>query len=159
MECFNPSTLPILNTLASEFAVIDRWFAGVPGPTEPNRIFSMMGTSQGMAENYDPKLIEGFFGPNIFRMIDEYAPDALPNTPPQKWRSYFEDAPTSGLLNYVRSHADHARDIQKLYHDLRNGTLPIYSWIDPAYYDIDALHRASDEHPDHDVTKGLSPYF
>ena len=48
MECFNPQTLPIMNTLAEEFAVIDHWFAAVPGPTEPNRIFSMMGTSQGI---------------------------------------------------------------------------------------------------------------
>ena len=30
MECFNPQTLPILNTLVDEFAVIDHWFAAVP---------------------------------------------------------------------------------------------------------------------------------
>ena len=41
-----------------------------------------------------------------------------------------------------------------LHRDIKNGTLPIFSWIDPAYYDIDPLNRASDEHPDHDVTKG-----
>eukprot|EP01083_Nonionella_stella_P199151 730503_1 len=154
MQCFNPNTLPILNTLSEEFAIIDHWFAAVPGPTEPNRIFSFMATSQGMAENYNPKLIEGFVGPNIFHMIDEYTPNNLPNTPPQKWRSYFEDAPTSGFINYVRAHPEHGRDIEMLYDDLKNGTLPIYSWIDPAYYDIDPLNRASDEHPDHDVTKG-----
>lgn len=44
MRCFNESTLPILYTLAKEFAVIDHWFADVPGPTEPNRIFAFMGT-------------------------------------------------------------------------------------------------------------------
>lgn len=156
MECFNPSTLPILSTLAQEFAVIDRWFADLPGPTEPNRIFSFMATSQGMAINYKPKLEKGFNGPNIFKMLDEYAPDHLPNTPlQQKWRTYFEDAPTSGFLNYVRLHAEHGRPLEMLHHDIRNGTLPLYSWVDPAYFDIDHLHKASDQHPDHDVTKGI----
>ena len=155
MECFNPQTLPILNTLADEFAVIDHWFAAVPGPTEPNRIFSMMGTSQGMAENYVPKLIEGFIGPNIFHMIDEYAPDNISDVPPQKWRSYFQDAPTSGFLNYVREHPEHGRDVHMLYNDIANGTLPIFSWVDPAYYDIDRNNKATDQHPDHDVTLGM----
>eukprot|EP01084_Bolivina_argentea_P318596 552536_1 len=154
MQCFNSKTLPIMYTLAQEFAVIDHWFADVPGPTEPNRIFALMGTSQGMAENYKPKLTEGFDGPNIFKMIDEYAPNNISNTPPQKWRSYFEDAPTSGFLNYVRAHAEHGRFIVDLFEDLKNGELPLFSWVDPGYYDRDPLNRASDEHPDHDVTQG-----
>ena len=108
-----------------------------------------------MAENYGPKLVEGFIGPNIFHMIDEYAPDDINNVPPQKWRSYFQDVPTSGFLNYVREHAEHGRDVQMLYNDLANGTLPIYSWIDPAYFDIDPMNKATDEHPDHDVTQGI----
>eukprot|EP01084_Bolivina_argentea_P130756 230841_1 len=154
MQCFNPSTLPILHTLAEEFGLIDHWFADVPGSTDPNRIFAMMGTSQGMAYNFRPKLEEGFIGPNIFKMIDDFAPDDLPNTPPQKWRSYFQDGPTSGFLDYARRHAEHGRPLELLFHDLRNGSLPIFSWVDPAYFDIDEILRATDQHPDHDVTLG-----
>eukprot|EP00483_Globobulimina_turgida_P002054 UN02056 len=107
-----------------------------------------------MAMNYRPKLKEGFFGPNIFKMIDDFAPNNMSNTPPQKWRSYFEDAPTSGFLNYVRVRAEHGRLIENLYQDLKKGELPLFSWIDPAYWDKNPLNRASDEHPDHDVTAG-----
>lgn len=33
MKCFTKETLPVLYTLAKEYAVRDRWFASVPGST------------------------------------------------------------------------------------------------------------------------------
>ncbi len=39
MQCFDSEDLPILTRLAREFAVCDRWFSSMPGPTEPNRYF------------------------------------------------------------------------------------------------------------------------
>ncbi|MGD0237082.1 MAG: alkaline phosphatase family protein [Syntrophorhabdales bacterium] len=37
MKCFSPEQVPVLTTLAREFALCDRWFASMPGPTWPNR--------------------------------------------------------------------------------------------------------------------------
>jgi phospholipase C len=35
---FAPQTLiPVYNAIAQNFVVFDRWFADVPGPTNPNR--------------------------------------------------------------------------------------------------------------------------
>lgn len=34
MSCFNQSTVPVISTLAKEFALIDEYYASVPGPTE-----------------------------------------------------------------------------------------------------------------------------
>ncbi len=48
MDCFNPRQLPVLNALASEFAICDNWFSSLPGPTWPNRFFIMAGTSGGI---------------------------------------------------------------------------------------------------------------
>ena len=39
MKCMAPSTIPVLSTLAREFAVCDGWYSSVPGPTWPNRFF------------------------------------------------------------------------------------------------------------------------
>src|ERR1700751_2173427 len=39
MKCFDPNKLPILSTLAREYAVCDRWFASVPVSTLPNRLY------------------------------------------------------------------------------------------------------------------------
>ena len=42
--------LATLHTLARQFAVCDRWFASVPGPTWTNRLLAMSGTSLGRVE-------------------------------------------------------------------------------------------------------------
>ena len=34
MQEFNPTSLPTINTLGNDFAVIDQWFSSVPGPTQ-----------------------------------------------------------------------------------------------------------------------------
>ena len=40
MKCFDtPRQLPVIHTLATEFAICDQWFSSVPGPTWPNRFF------------------------------------------------------------------------------------------------------------------------
>ena len=39
--------------LAEEFAVFDRWFAAFPGPSWPNHLFSITGTSAGCTETSD----------------------------------------------------------------------------------------------------------
>ena len=48
MMCFSPEQLPVLNTLAREFALCDRWFSSLPGPTWPNRFFAMAASSGGL---------------------------------------------------------------------------------------------------------------
>ncbi|MET0065324.1 MAG: alkaline phosphatase family protein [Candidatus Thiodiazotropha sp.] len=45
MQTFSPEQLPILNGLASHFAVSDRWFCSVPGGTDMNRAFSVTGSA------------------------------------------------------------------------------------------------------------------
>src|SRR5947209_6131857 len=44
---FTPEKLPVLTTLARQFAVINRWFSSIPGPTICNRAFAHYGTSFG----------------------------------------------------------------------------------------------------------------
>ncbi|PYY07423.1 MAG: hypothetical protein DMG61_24775, partial [Acidobacteria bacterium] len=47
MYYFKPEKLPVLTTLATEFAVFNRWFSSIPGPTICNRAFAHYGTSFG----------------------------------------------------------------------------------------------------------------
>ena len=53
MESYTPSQLPVLNQLAKHYAVCDGWFASVPSQTNPNRAFTMCGTSEGLVNNGD----------------------------------------------------------------------------------------------------------
>lgn len=39
MKCFSEEHVPVITTLAKEFAMFDGWYASVPGPTEVNRAY------------------------------------------------------------------------------------------------------------------------
>src|SRR5258708_38546767 len=47
MNYILPDKIPVLSTLASEFAVFNGWFSSIPGPTICNRAFAHYGTSFG----------------------------------------------------------------------------------------------------------------
>lgn len=51
MACFAPEQLPVLTTLAREFALCDAWFSSLPGPTWPNRFFALAASSGGLDDS------------------------------------------------------------------------------------------------------------
>src|SRR6266496_1082654 len=51
MKSFAPDRIPILTTLAAEFAICENWHASLPGPTVPNRQFVHAATAGGMADS------------------------------------------------------------------------------------------------------------
>eukprot|EP01084_Bolivina_argentea_P310419 537163_1 len=148
MKCFEPSNVPIITTLANEFAVFDNWFADIPGPTEPNRIMSMRGHTDGMAKNAVARLLLGFGGENIFSMLDKYGPSN------DSWAVFFRDGPSPLFLEYPRLHPLRFHFMEDFYKMVENNSLPTFTWIDPAYLELSRLEPATDQHPDHDVTKG-----
>ncbi|MBS0588942.1 MAG: phosphoesterase [Proteobacteria bacterium] len=48
MGCFTRNQLPILTTLARQYAVCDMWFSSLPGPTWPNRYYAHAASSSGL---------------------------------------------------------------------------------------------------------------
>jgi phospholipase C len=51
MQTFVPGQLPALSALATNFVLCDQWYAEVPGPTMPNRLYVHAATSAGWARN------------------------------------------------------------------------------------------------------------
>src|SRR5262249_9746086 len=80
MHCYDPKQLPVLNKLATEFALCDRWFSSLPGPTWPNRFFLLAATSGGLDDSpsdldvVTSTTVEGyrFANGNIFDLLDDY---------------------------------------------------------------------------------------
>lgn len=54
VNAFTPDRVPIISTLAEEFALFDAFHASVPGPTYPNRMFALTATSAGAIDNNPP---------------------------------------------------------------------------------------------------------
>jgi phospholipase C len=141
-------TLPVLHELARSFAVCDKWFSSVPGPTWTNRLFAMSGTSQGRV--HMPK---GIFHPNlhryrqpsVFRRIEEAR---------RRCRIYFGDFPLALLLADRRSPrgARSFARFERFFEDAAGAEdkFPDFAWIEPDYLGADA----NDDHPPHDVLRG-----
>ena len=142
MRCFAPDKLPVLTTLAKEFAICDHWFASVPGPTWPNRFFVHAATSDGHVDNQ----LRAY----AMRTIYDNLKDA-----DVSWRIYFHDFPQALALARLRTSV-----LKKGFQlftdflaDARNAQLPGYSFIEPRYFDFFGK-KANDQHPPHDVSLG-----
>ena len=146
MDQFSRDALPILTTLAQEFALFDGWFASVPGPTQPNRAYAASATSNGMTLNNQTTLAKGMPQKTMYKQLLEMGLD---------YRVYFQDAPDILMFQDLRENAPFKRihQMKKFYDHVRNGDLPEMTWLEPAYFDMD-IHCASDQHPAHDVSEG-----
>ena len=148
MNMFTPDRLPVMSALVEEFAVFDRYFCSVPGPTTPNRLFQLMGTSLGdtMTGMPDDKTLL-YTGRTIFDMFEEKGLD---------WKMYFADIPYEMLfIEKLLFSPSHVHTMEKFEKDAKEGTLPTFSWMNPRWF-IDPLNMegANDQHPDHDVRLG-----
>jgi len=146
MKCFRPGRLPALTTLAKEFAVCDRWFASVPGPTLPNRAFVYGATSQGRV-NMSPNYLTL---KTIFERLTEHGVSS---------KIYYTD--WTFALGVKHIGIDNSSKYFRFYDDFKNdckkNKLPAYSFIEPRYYDLPrkgVTSPASDQHPDHNVFNG-----
>ena len=149
MQCIAPSRIPALATLAAEFAVCDRWFSSVPGPTWPNRFFAHCATSDGLVENKVfsiPPVLRRYAMPSIFEALQSA------DVP---WNVFFHDIPQSLALTHLRqrSHRHGFARIKRFYDAAHAGTLPAYSFIEPQYFNY-ADWRANDQHGGHSVSLG-----
>ena len=146
MRCFDPPNLPVLTRLAQEYAVCDRWFASIPGPTLPNRVFSHAGTSRGRLD-LSPDFIGGFT--TIYEVLwNNRVTSAL----------FYHDWSGALTFDFLLKHQNQLYATFNRFLELcKNNHLPAYSFIEPRYNpvrDQGGALPANDQHPDHDVAAG-----
>eukprot|EP01114_Cavostelium_apophysatum_P021888 TRINITY_DN7759_c0_g1_i1.p1 TRINITY_DN7759_c0_g1~~TRINITY_DN7759_c0_g1_i1.p1 ORF type:complete len:479 (+),score=77.80 TRINITY_DN7759_c0_g1_i1:172-1608(+) len=146
MKCFNSTSVPAISTLAAEFAIFDRWYSSVPGPTEVNRAYVHSATSNGMGENDLSVLLEGLPQKTIFNSLSDAGID---------WTVYMEEVSTTLFFAQMRKleYLENFKDYNMFLSDAKDGKLPAYSFIEPRYFDI-LGYPANDQHPSHDVWEG-----
>lgn len=147
MKGFRPESLPVYATLASEFAVFDRWFSSIPGPTQPNRLFVYSATSHGSTSHVKKLLAKGFPQKTIFDSLHENG---------MNFGIYYQNVPNTLFyrnlrkLKYILKF--HQYDL-KFKKDARDGKLPSLTVIEPRYFDLKGM-PGNDDHPSHDVANG-----
>jgi phospholipase C len=148
MYYFPKEKLPVLTNLALEFAVFNRWFSSIPGPTFCNRAFAHYGTSFGNV-SMEPFYLKVKYKSIYERMI------AAGRTA----KIYYFDQASSTLevLNLLKEQPQIFATYDQFLSDCKKGILPEYCFVEPNYNDHDSdtgEQIASDQHPDHDVRQG-----
>jgi len=145
MKCFGPGRLPNLQTLAQEYAVCDRWFASVPGPTLPNRAFSIGATSLGRVD-MNPNYLAL---KTIFQLLDEHGVSS---------KIYFTDYTLCLAVEFIIKRAKKFLFfLDDFRNDCKKNKLPALSFVEPRFNDLSLLGEffgASDQHPDHNMRLG-----
>ena len=140
MQCQAPARVPVLSTLALEFAVCDGWFCSVPGETWPNRNYLHAATSDGETDIE----IRQYTNRTIFQLLEDNGAD---------WRIYFDDTPQvwafPALWDTPERHAKWF-PITRFAAHAAAGDLPAYSFIEPN-------HRPPLHTLDHDTLLGGAP--
>ncbi len=142
---FTPTTAPVINTLASEYAVFTRWFCEAPTCTFPNRSFFHSATSLGKIDN---EAILNYAwdndAPNLFSRCTEHGVD---------WTVYFDKSqvvPDCAINLAGLRHRDmwkeHAAPREQFFRDAAAGSLPTYSWLEPnmLFGELDDYHPPTD---------------
>lgn len=164
MECFQPDQIPVMTTLAKQFAVFDHWYCSVPSQTYCNRAFWHSSDSAGKVINPLEEDGSGFPGidgdvtgmaswikdvwplPTLFDRMSEND---------VSWRVYSPIFPlslTDIIHGYSFKHLFHTHGYSRFAEDLQNGTLPQYSFVEPQF-----LFKHNDQHPSaykHELSPG-----
>ncbi len=148
MYCFPPEKMPVITTLARKFAVFNRWFSSLPGPTIPNRAFAHYGTSFGRVDMNLFYIGEKY--PSIYERMVKNGHTA---------KIYYYDLPsgTMGMTSILKDQPQLFGTVTQFLTECGTGNLPDYSFIEPNYTDHGGNTGellACDQHPDHNMLAG-----
>jgi phospholipase C len=149
MKCFAPASLPVLTTLARQYAICDHWYASIPGPTLPNRLYAHCGTSQGGLE-MSPDDYAGFY-----TVYEELAKQDVASC------IFYHDWTAAMTFNGLLQHQSLFYDDFANFASLCAGNeadVPSYCFLEPRYNpepgQVGGQYPANDQHPDNNVGAG-----
>lgn len=140
---YTPSQLTVINSLARNFAISDRWFSSVPSDTNPNRAYSLCGTSLGRESNLNLNSQETFDTPTLFNQLAKAD---------KNWKLYYHKEWVKDVCytEYTFPRITKAGNgksalINDFFNDAAPGTLPDFSYIEPLWTGL--LDEGNDYHP------------
>jgi phospholipase C len=131
MDCFGPESVPVISTLAREFAVYDAWHAAVPTQTFCNRSFFHASSSSGFVVNEPYTKWSQNDTPTIFNRLADRG---------VSWKVYYDTSQIVSLTGLIhapvlsRYWLSNFASMETFYGDVKNGTLPAYGFIEPRLF-------------------------
>src|SRR5579864_4733296 len=150
MNFYNQNEIPFYYDLAQKFAIDDRYFCPVLGPTFPNRSYLMAATSFGHLTTSEIFPPPGGYKPTtgtIFDLLDKNK---------VSWADYFQDVPQGGSFRPFPGDP-HFLPLKLFLAQAAGtpgvGSLPSVSFIDPNF-GVFGIKFENDEHPPTDIQRG-----
>ena len=148
MKYFDRGELVALHALADTYLICDNWYSSLPGPTWPNRIFALTGTTLGHVDMPGSIIDTGWHWYDQTTIFDCLNQKSVP------WRVFFHDVPQSLILAHqfrdLRNAAryDHFREFAVTC-QVPEAEFPGFVFIEPAFFGS----GANDGHPPHNINK------
>jgi phospholipase C len=132
LGCHTPELLPVLSTLAREYAVCSRWFCSLPSETWPNRLFAHAATSDNLVKNVERL----YTNRTIFEALSSAG---------HHWQIYAGDIPQVAAFPALFFHDGGFRfsRLETFFNDAQQGNLRGYSFIEPRHFGS----TCSSQHP------------
>ncbi|MEM8653215.1 MAG: alkaline phosphatase family protein [Pseudomonadota bacterium] len=152
MASFGTDQLPVINGLAGSYAVSDMWFSSMPGGTVANRAFALSGSNDNVIVNCEgePQYSQYANTPkrqSIWKVLQ--------NNGMTDWKIYYSVLWGGVSFTYqlfLRNQlpsvdaapSDYVQPLNRFYADVQAGTLPTFSFVEPAWI---APSGATSYHP------------
>ena len=141
--------LPVTYGLADNFALCERWYASVMGPTWPNRFYMHACNSGGVKTNFPSPFIKTLWHAcddagvtsRIYFTDVPWVAGAFPLIP-TVWGKLADDFGGFSLNALVNPN-----NLERFFDDCAAGDLPQFTIIDPGF-------SSNDDHPEHDPQLG-----
>ena len=153
MSFYDQREIPFYYQLAQNFALSDRYFASVLGPTFPNRSYLLAATSFGHLTTSDTFAPPGGYKPRTGTILDKLEAGGV------SWADYFQDAPQGATFRaFSASAVDPHFFPLTLFLAQAAGApgvpaLPSVSFVDPNF-GLFGIAGENDEHPPTDIQRG-----
>jgi phospholipase C len=154
MNFYNQDEIPFYYDLAQKFAIDDRFFSSVIGPTFPNRSYLLAATSFGHLTTAEILPPPGGYKPITGTIFDLMEKNGV------SWADYFSDAPQGGTFRpFGPTGVDpHFLTVALFLAQAAGapgvGGLPEVSFVDPNFGLLGGLRTENDEHPPTDIQRG-----
>lgn len=148
MGFYTQDDLPFYYDLAQKFAIDDRYFASVMGPTVPNRFYFMAATSFGHVDTADA-FAAGGAKPINGSILDLFDRMGI------SWTDFSQSGPQTAPFRIPSGSTDpHFQSVQAFVASATSAPgaaqLPQVSFVDPGFYGPDE----NDDHPPTDIQRG-----
>jgi phospholipase C len=163
MQTYTPEQLPVINGLAGNFAISDRWFCSLPSSTDANRACALTGSAMMELNNFMSPPQYNYWPqqphrPSIFKLLwtNGFTDWKIYNSTQWLDHVFTYELFLEGQIPTVdddvqKSKQNYVAPIDNFYAAAANGQLPAFSFLEPIWI---AIGGTTSYHPGADLIPG-----